>query len=329
MGGLELSDEDMGAIKKAEGVDMVAPMKYKAELVKYEDQQKITLVYGVPLKEALAVFIKQMGWEVKEGRWPDTNKREVIVGSLVPEEVFPGLKVGAEITIRGKKFRVVGVMRSVGSKQDDQMVGMDMDLFDQLTGKTKGAPAVIVTIKPGFSVNEVAKNIEDKLEETRKRKSGEDLPPFSVITSEKMTGIAGNIMGIIQLAVFAFASIGVIVGGIGIMNTMYTSVHERTREIGIMKAIGAKNSTITTIFLIESGLIGLIGGIGGTILGLGLAQILAFYGQAHPLLYIEAAISPFIIIFGLGFSFLIGCISGFLPARRAARLKPVEALRYE
>ena len=127
----------------------------------------------------------------------------------------------------------------------------------------------------------------------------------------------------------AFASIAVIVGGIGIMNTMYTSVRERTKEIGILKAVGAKRSTITLIFLIESGLIGLVGGMGGMVFGLGLAKLIEAIGQVHPLFYIKASLSPSIIIFGMGFSFLIGCLSGFLPARNAANLKPVDALRYE
>jgi putative ABC transport system permease protein len=110
---------------------------------------------------------------------------------------------------------------------------------------------------------------------------------------------------------------------------MYTAVHERTREIGIMKAVGAKNKTITTIFLIESGIVGLVGGIGGEILGFGLAKTVELSLEIHPVFYLKASITPQLIIFGLAFSFLVGCISGFLPARKAAKLKPVDALRYE
>lgn len=112
------------------------------------------------------------------------------------------------------------------------------------------------------------------------------------------------------------------------MNTMYTSVRERTREIGIMKAVGAKNSAVLTIFLFESGIIGIIGGIGGTLLGIILAKSIEIYGQAHPMFYITASVSPGLIIFGLVFSFLVGCLSGLFPARKAAKLKPVEALRH-
>lgn len=329
MGGSKLSNEDIRAAEKAEGVDLVIPTRYKAELVRHESRQKTALIYGVSMREGLEVFKNQMGWTLKDGDWPVPGRREVIVGSFIPEEIFPDLKVGDEISISGRTFNVVGILVSLGSKQDDQMIALDMDLFEQITGEREGAPLALATVKTGYDVEEVAENIKDKLEEVRKRKRGEDLPPFSVVTSEKVAGIAGNIMDVVQIAVFLFASIGMVVGGIGIMNTMYTSVHERTREIGIMKAIGAKSSTITSIFLIESGIIGLIGGVGGTILGLGLAQIIEIYGQFHPFLYIEASISLYIVFLGLAFSFCVGCISGFLPARSAAKLKPVDALRYE
>jgi putative ABC transport system permease protein len=125
----------------------------------------------------------------------------------------------------------------------------------------------------------------------------------------------------------AFASIAIVVGGIGITNTMYTAVRERTREIGIMKAVGAPNSAILSIFLFEAGIIGFIGGFAGTALGLLTAWSVELYGQVHPLFYFRASFSPWIILFGLSFSFVVGCIAGILPARRAARLRPIEALR--
>jgi ABC-type transport system, involved in lipoprotein release, permease component len=134
-------------------------------------------------------------------------------------------------------------------------------------------------------------------------------------------------MAVIQFVILAFASIAIVVGGIGITNTMYTSVRERTREIGIMKAIGATNGAIMAIFLFEAGIIGFGGGIGGTILGLGVAAIVQAYGQVHPMFYFTASFSPWIVIFGMSFSFLIGCLAGILPARAAAKLRPIDALR--
>ena len=332
IGAAELSESDIKAVEKAEGVDLVIPMKYKALVSRFKGEQKQTLIYGVPFKNGLSVFTDQMGWVLKDGTWPRIDKREVVVGSLVPEEIFPGMKVGDEIIIKGRPYEVVGVLVSLGSKQDDQMIAVDMELYKQITGEREDtAPFLMVTIEKGFLVDEVADNIKNELDDSQKRRrgQGEETASYSVITSEKIAGVAGNILAVIQLVVYLFASIGIVVGGIGIMNTMYTSVRERTKDIGIMKAIGAKNSTITWIFLIESGVIGFIGGVGGTVLGLALAKTIEVYGQFHPVLYIEASISLFVVFFGLSFSFLVGCLAGFLPARAASKLKPVDALRYE
>ena len=142
-----------------------------------------------------------------------------------------------------------------------------------------------------------------------------------------MGEIAGDILAVIQFAVMGFSSIAIVVGGIGITNTMFTSVRERTREIGIMKAVGAKNSTVLSIFLIEAAVIGFIGGVGGTILGITFAKLIDAYGQVHPVFYFSASVTPTLIIFGLVFSFLVGGLAGFFPAKSAANLKPVEALR--
>jgi len=126
------------------------------------------------------------------------------------------------------------------------------------------------------------------------------------------------------------AAISLIVGGIGVANTMYTSVLERTKEIGTMKAVGAKNSDIMFLFLIESGLLGLIGGVIGVLIGLGLSKIAEYFATVQlGTNLLQASASTNLIIGALIFSFLIGAISGVFPAMQASKLKPVDALRYE
>ncbi|XOA42962.1 MAG: ABC transporter permease [Candidatus Nealsonbacteria bacterium] len=328
-GGLELADDDIKAIKKAEGVDVVIPMTYRGEAMRYQGEKRTVLLCGIPLEESLDILKTDIGFELVEGRWPIPGKREIFVGFLVPEEIFPGMKTETQITLKGKQFEVVGVLKSVGSKQDDSQLYIDLDIYREITGERTGAKMAMAKVKPGYSADEVVENIKENLEESRKRKRGEDLPSYTVISSEKMTDIVGNIMGLIQIAIFGFASIAIVVGGIGIMNTMYTSVHERIREIGIMKAVGARNRTVIIIFLIESGIFGLVGGLGGIVLGLGLAKIVEIYCQTQNLFLLKASITPQLVLFGLGFSFLIGCIAGYLPARSASKLNPVDALRYE
>jgi len=328
-GGANLQREDLEAIKKAQGVDKVLGFSYTGAIARYKEEAKQIAIAGYdPWKESLDILSIFQGWSLSSGRWPSKGN-EILIGSQVATEIFSKeVKAGSEITIKGRKFVVAGILNSLGSKQDDSMVYMDMNVYQDITGEKRGTAAyALVKLKSGVDENTVAENIEDALRETRKRRSGTDEADFSVITSEKMGQIAGNILGVIQMVIIAFASIAIIVGGIGITNSMFTSVRERTKEIGIMKAIGAKNSAILLIFLFEAGIVGLVGGIGGTLFGFLLAKGIEMYGQAHPIFYFSASVTPGLIIFGLVFSFIIGCVSGVLPARTAARLKPVDALR--
>jgi len=143
-------------------------------------------------------------------------------------------------------------------------------------------------------------------------------------------GAFGTILNIITAFLAGIAAISLVVGGIGIMNTMYTSVLERTKEIGVMKAVGAKNSDVLWIFLIESGLIGLVGGLIGVLLGFGAAKLIEFIVVEQLNTNLLRAAAPPILIFGcLAFAFLVGAVSGVWPAWRATKIKIVDALRYE
>ncbi|PIV65137.1 MAG: hypothetical protein COS09_01145 [Candidatus Nealsonbacteria bacterium CG01_land_8_20_14_3_00_12] len=327
--GAKLEKEDIGAIERTRGVETVLTMSYQSLVARYGQEGKMVFMSGLSWEKGIEIMERFQGWSLKQGEWPTPGKREILIGKQVETEIFEKpVKVGSEIVIKGKRFKVVGILNSLGSKQDDSSLYLDLSLYQDLTGEKRGAAQMaMVKVRDGSDVNKVAEDIKENLSETRKRRIGTDVADFSVITSEKMGDIAGSIMAVIQFAIIAFAGIAIVVGGIGIMNTMFTSIRERTREIGIMKAVGARNSAVLIIFLFEAGIIGFAGGIGGTFLGAGLAKAIEMYGQVHPLFYFSASITPGLIVFGLVFSFLVGCLSGFFPARRAANLKPVEALR--
>jgi putative ABC transport system permease protein len=327
-GGVQIEQETIDQIKKVEGVELVVPMNYKGEVVRYQGKTKMVLLFSYPRKKAQELFKTDMGWKLEAGEWPNIYKEEeVIVGKLVPEDIFPGLKPGDTIEIKGRKFIVTGVLQSLGSKQDDSMIGLDEKVYKKITGQREGAQFVLIKIKSGLDPERMAQKIKRVLEEVQKRKKGEELR-YSVLTNEKAGSIAGSILTIIQVVVFAFASIAILVGGIGIMNTMFTSVRERTREIGLMKAVGAKDSEVLLIFLIETSIMGFLGGILGTFSGILAAKLIESYGQVHPIFYFKASITPELIFFGFLFSFFVGLVSGYFPAKRAATLKPAEALRY-
>jgi putative ABC transport system permease protein len=153
---------------------------------------------------------------------------------------------------------------------------------------------------------------------------------FTILTPEELLATFGIILNIITAFLAGIAAISLLVGSIGIANTMYTSVLERTKEIGTMKAIGARNSDIMLIFLIEAGLLGAIGGVMGILLGMGISKLIEFIVLnilGSNLLKVQFNI--YLIVGSFAFSFLIGAFSGLFPARQASRLNPVDALRYE
>jgi len=328
-GGDKLEARDLDAIRRTEGVKMVLEAAYQSINVRYNTENKALVVQGFPLMEGMDVLRNFQGWSLSSGRWPSAGRQEVIVGMQLGRDIFNApVQSGDQFTIKGRKYTVTGILNSLGSKQDDSAIFMDIAEFQDLTGQQRGtAQMAMVQVSEDIDPNITAEKIKDSLRRVQRRAYGSDDLHFAVITAEKVNDIAGGVMAVIQFAILAFAGIAILVGGIGITNTMYTSVRERTREIGIMKAIGATNGAVMAIFLFEAAIIGFGGGIGGTVLGLGLAAIIQAYGQVHPLFYFTASFSPWIIIFGLGFSFIIGCAAGILPARRAAKLRPIEALR--
>lgn len=328
-GGDKLEKQDLDAIEKTDGVKTVLPASYQSINTRFGKENKSIVVQGFPLIEGMDVLKKFQGWSLLSGRWPAAGKKEVVAGIQMNRDIFSRpVKPGDELNIKGKKFTVTGVLNSLGSKQDDSAIFMDIGEFQDLVGQARGtAQMAMVQIDEEADANLIAKKIKDSLRRVQRRAYGSEDLNFAVITSEKINDIAGGVMAVIQFAILAFASIAILVGGIGITNTMYTSVRERTREIGIMKAIGATNGAIMAIFLFEASIIGFGGGIGGTVLGLATALAVQMYGQVHPMFYFTASFSPWIIIFGLSFSFFVGCLAGILPARQAAKLRPIEALR--
>jgi putative ABC transport system permease protein len=328
-GGDKLEKSDLTMIGKAAGVDQVVPFDYRGVNVRFKEYNKSLVIEGLPIEEGLDALKLMQGWSLSGGEWPQVGKREIVVGSRFAEDVFDEkVKIGDEFNVKGKRLIVTGILNSLGAKDDDAAIFMDIELFYDITGEKRGtARMAMVTVREGSDPNAVAEEIKTNLKKSQKKQFGREDLNYAVITAEKIQGIAGDVLGVIELAVLAFASIAIVVGGIGITNTMYTAVRERTREIGIMKAVGAPNSAILSIFLFEAGIIGFIGGFAGTGLGLLAAWSVELYGQVHPMFYFRASFSPWIILFGLSFSFIIGCIAGILPARRAAKLRPIEALR--
>jgi putative ABC transport system permease protein len=216
----------------------------------------------------------------------------------------------------------------MGSKHDDEAIWIPLETTKEIYN-TEEYYAIMARVKDNYIPGDVAENIKEKLRKHRNVKEGEE--DFTVQTSQELLDSVGVILDAVQWFLIGIAAISLLVGGIGIMNTMYTSVLERTREIGVMKAIGARNGDITILFLIEAGVLGMAGGLIGCLLGVTLSktvEILSAGALANSTL-VKAYVSAELIAGALLLSFIVGCVSGVLPARQAANLKPVDALRYE
>ena len=200
---------------------------------------------------------------------------------------------------------------------------ISLEDFRELVGGKDSLTMVYAQVSNVDNIDSVAKKIEKKLED----KYGENT--ISTMTSGQMAEMMDGIFSTVSFVIGGIASIAMIVAGVGIANTMFTSVMERTKEIGVMKAIGATDFDIIQIFLVESAMLGLLGGIIGVLLGLGIAYGITLAAGDSLGVAFEATVSNELILFSLGFSLVVGIASGIFPARRAAKLQPVEALRYE
>jgi putative ABC transport system permease protein len=275
--------------------------------------------------EAFTVDIMK-GRQLKKG---ETTKVTLGHNYQFPDKIFKKpIKLGDKIEINGNKVEVVGFYEEVGNPQDDSNVYFTYAGFEAIFPDNKDQFGyVMLSADKTIDPEKLADKIKEKLRKFKDEDEGKET--FFVQTFADILETFGLIINILNGVLFLIALISVLVASVNIMNTMYTAVLERTKEIGIMKAVGAKNSSILSIFIIESGILGLLGGFIGVILGYIIAKLgggaaaAAGYGLLQP-------IFPWFLTVGcLLFSFFVGAFSGLMPARAASKLKPVDALRYE
>ena len=262
-------------------------------------------------------------YNVKQGRFFTENenknaKRVVIVGQTIVEKLMGGVNpLNKQISVRGKKYKIIGVLEKQGS-----IVGQDQDNMVILPAET--ANRQIGFDRPTWilvkaSSNEIIPTVKKDIEKLLLNRLTDD--DFTVLTQEESLNIAEQILGIVRVVFVGIAAISLVVGGIGISNIMFVSVTERTREIGLRKAVGAAPGDIFIQFLIEAVTLSFAGGA----IGLFLASI----GTLAARLFMPAVVTPFAVILAISFSVAVGIIFGVVPALRASKLEPIEALRYE
>jgi len=327
-----ITDDDLEVIRQTSGVKKAAGSIFLTGRIEFNDNVRYFFIGGMPDNpEERKLLGEAQNYKIMSGRAlrKGDNFKAVLGFSYTDENLFgKEIELGDKILIQGNEFKVVGFLDKIGSPSDDQSIHIPLDTFSKTFNTGDELGFLVAQIQPGENIDAVAARIEEELRDSRGLEEGKE--DFNVETPEQLASTFFIILDIVNLVLVGIAAISLLVGGVGIMNTMYTSVLQRTKEIGVLKALGARNSHIMYLFLVESGLYGLGGGIIGIIIGFSFAKLveylfLIFVGPA----FLSIKVNVFLLVGTLLFSFLVGILSGIAPARKASRLNPVDSLRYE
>ena len=274
------------------------------------------------------VWSKITTTEIRDGRMlGPADMNVIVVGGRLADSYFDKpLGINKMVNIEDKAFRIVGIL-------DDSSTSIIMPLqmaYAVLDDKENGVyDSIVVKIKNEDDLDYVIEKIENKL--MMARHVTEKNRDFSISSSKQFQEMRSEMLGSMTMFLTAIAAVSLLVGAVGIANTMFTSVLEKTKEIGIMKAIGARNKDILMIFLLNAGLIGLVGGLIGVLLGVVLSGFVPMLMGSMPMARGGAAtlVSVDAVVLALSVAVVIGVISGVVPAYNGSKLKPVDALRYE
>jgi len=346
------TDDDVQTLSQIEGVTLATPLIQKSFVKLFGDGKTATplVMLGVNFTEFWTVYPDRLIFE--NGSLPQSIKNDTtIIGYNVEREIenekfaYPGQNITIQMTLKrdpltveNRTFNLAGTLGKSGAAgfiNFDDTVFMPIDTAKELYGNNNSDMLFVRLVNPSYS-DSVAKAIEDHFG------GGE----VRVLVPAAFMEQVETILNMVQIFLTAIASIALLVAGLGIMNIMTVSVMERTREIGILKAIGAKSRTVLTMFLAEAALIGLLGGVIGVPLGYGLAQVMGQFlfrfsaqftprrsiitgTQTNPLTSVTPILSWQWAVGAIVFAIGVSVIFGWYPARKAAKLDPVEALRYE
>ncbi len=323
-----LTVRDKEAIEKTNGVDLAVGRLIRIVQLTFAEEEKYTYAVSFPAdSDERALIVEANDYTLAQGKFPDKQSKEIVIGYNIGHDFFEKeLTLREKIKIQHTEFVIVGILKKSGNPQQDNALLIPEEVYRKILGLGEVYDIIAVRMEKSASLSMVAEQMKKSLRKSRDVKKGKE--DFTVQTPENIIATFTTILTIVQSVLIGIAAISLLVGGIGIMNTMYTAVLERTREIGILKAVGATQQDILRLFLIESGMLGLMGGVIGVVLGVGISktvELIAFQLFQSPLIQTDFSL---VLIFGaLGFSFFVGMMAGIFPAYNASKLSVVEALR--
>jgi putative ABC transport system permease protein len=324
------TQRDIAGIERIQGIKTVSTQLSGSGLAEYNGKTTILSLTGM---EVSVMKLQYTSQNLEAGEFlTENDQNKIMIGYSIAHDTFDAdISVGGRIKINGEKFFVSGIFekQGFGGTSSDSIVLMNSRDFQKLTGQSN----ISLIYLRVYNVND-AESIATTIQTTINGNHGKkDFATATTMTSILKT--VQNIIGILQLVLVGIASIALVVASIGIMNTMLTSVMERTREIGIMKAIGATTRDIMSIFIIEGVLMSGVGGIIGIILGVFGSQALTLILKSFMSMGGGSSfqLSPIItitsVVLAVAVSLIVGIFSSLYPAWKAARMSPIEAVRYE
>ena len=331
-----LTNKDIQTIKSVSGVQFVNGIISGRVDITYLAETASVSLEGVDILAWREMTTSELEW----GRYlTPGDSNAIVIGNRIANDMFKQpLLINTQINIEGKSFKIVGILKESGGFGGfggyDNTIFMPINAARTVVEDMNANQFSSIQIKVAYPelIDEIITNIEEKLMVLRH--VTEDTKDFTITSAQAMQETISSVMGTMNLFLTGIAAISLLVGAIGISNTMFMSVMERTRQIGVLKSLGTTNFEVMKLFVIESALIGLIGGLIGIFLGFIASGIISELGVRLIGTNMRGGtsitlITPELVLFALGFSVVIGALSGLLPARRAANLQPVEALRYE
>lgn len=304
-------------------IEEISPESIANDEIFYKSKSDSVSIYGI----TPSVFnVRQL--EIENGRLINADdqkkvKKNLVLGSSIAKTLFGESEpVGKDVKIKGLTFRVVGVLGEKGNANFDEAVYIPLNTLSSSITGTKNLNQIVIKVKNEGQIDTLTGKLQQSILKYYKLKDL-DKAPFSVISSKDILSLTESITSIFTVLLASIAGISLVVGGIGIMNIMLVSVSERTKEIGLRKAVGARKSAILLQFLIESMVLTLSGGLIGMVLGILMGILIGLVGG------IAVGISVSAILLSVSVSMSIGIVFGFYPAYRAAKLNPIDALKYE